>query len=180
MGIDLIGRLPRGKGSVQYPVVAVDYFTKWVEVEALSFITPTKIREFIYKNIVCRYGVLHTIVLDNKTQFDCEKFKEFYDDLYIKKVFTLVARPQANGQVKAVNKTIKHNLKMKLEDLKGRWFDELLKVLWVYRTTANSTTRETLLSLAYGYEAIVLVGIRAGSLRRENYNPEQNETLQRQ
>ena len=53
-------------------------------------------------------------------QFDYVKFKEFYDDLQIKKVFLSVARPQANGQVKAVSKTIKHNLKMKLENLKGR------------------------------------------------------------
>ena len=63
-------------------------------------------------------------------------------------MFTSVARPQANGQVEPVNKTITHNLKMKLEDLKGRWADELPEVLWAYRTSARSTTRETLLSLA--------------------------------
>ena len=42
---------------------------------------PVKIKEFIYKNIICRYGVLHTLMSDNGTQFDCNKFKEFYDDL---------------------------------------------------------------------------------------------------
>ena len=66
---------------MQYIVVAINYFTKWVEAEALESISPTKIREFIYKNIVCWYGVPHTIVSDNGTQFDCEEFKEFYDDL---------------------------------------------------------------------------------------------------
>ena len=66
---------------------------------------------------------------------------------------------------------------MKLEDLKGRWADELPEVLWVYRTTARSTTGETLFSLAHEYKAMVLVEIRAGSLQRENYNPKQNETL---
>ena len=50
-GVDLIGRLPKGRGSVQYVVVAIDYFTEWVEVEALTSITPSKIREFVYKNI---------------------------------------------------------------------------------------------------------------------------------
>ena len=48
-GIDLIGQLPKGKGSVQYAVVAVDYFTKWVEAEALATITPAKIRELVYE-----------------------------------------------------------------------------------------------------------------------------------
>ena len=78
-----------------------------------------------------------------------------------------------------MNKTIKHNLKTKLKDLKGRWVDELPEVLWAYRTTAGSTTGETLFSLAYRCEAMVLVEIGAGLLQIENNNPEQNETLQR-
>ena len=127
--IDLIGWLPKGRSSVQYAVVAIDYFTKWVDTKALASIMPTKINEFIYKNIVYRYEVPHTIVSDNDTQFNCEKFKEFYDNLQIKKVFTSVTRPQANGQVKVVNKMIKHNLKTKLEDLKGRWAEERPEVL---------------------------------------------------
>ena len=138
-------------------MVIVDYFTKWVNVEALTSITPAKIREFIYKNIICRYGIPHTIVSDNDTQFDCEEFKKFCNDLQIKKVFTSVARPHANEQVQTVKKTIKHNLKTKFEDLNGRWVGELPEVLWAYRTTARSTTGETLFSLAYKYEAMVLV-----------------------
>ena len=57
---------------MHYAVVAVDYFTKWVEAKALTSITPAKIEEFIYKNIVCWYGVPYTIILDNGTQIDCE------------------------------------------------------------------------------------------------------------
>ena len=96
-GIDLIGRFLKGIGSVQYAVVAIDYFTKWVEPEAFTSITPPKIKKSIYKNIICPNGVPHTIVFDSGTQFDCDEFKEFYNDLQIKKVFSSVARPQANG-----------------------------------------------------------------------------------
>ena len=90
-----------------------------------------------------------------------------------------MAQPQANGQVKAINKTIKHNPKTKLEDLKGRWVDELLEVLWAYRTTARTPPGETPFSLVYGYEVIVLVDIGVGFLRRENYDSNQNVSLQR-
>ncbi|XP_060972549.1 uncharacterized protein LOC133038419 [Cannabis sativa] len=41
-GIDLIGQLPKGKGEVQYAVVAVDYFTKWTDAEPLATITSKK------------------------------------------------------------------------------------------------------------------------------------------
>ena len=64
-GIDLIGQLLKGKGSVQYEVVVIDYFAKWVEAEALSSIAPASVKEFIYKNIAYHYGVAYTIVLDN-------------------------------------------------------------------------------------------------------------------
>ena len=52
-GIDLIGQLPKGRGSVQYVAVAIDYFTKWVEAKVFASITPSKIKEFVYKNIAC-------------------------------------------------------------------------------------------------------------------------------
>ena len=63
---------------------------------------------------------------------------------------------------------IKHNLKTKLEDLKGKWMDELPEVLRANRTTSRTTTVETLFSLAYRYEVMVLLEIRDGYLRREN------------
>ena len=72
--------LPKRRGSVQYTVVTVDYFTKWVEAEALASIMLVNIKEFVYKNIVCRYGVSYTIISDNGTQFNCDEFKEFYDN----------------------------------------------------------------------------------------------------
>ena len=48
-GIDLISQLSKGRGGAQYAVVVVDYFTKWVEAEALTSITPIKIKKFVYK-----------------------------------------------------------------------------------------------------------------------------------
>jgi hypothetical protein len=53
-------------------VVAVDYFTKWVEVEPLVNITAKVIERFLWKNIVYRYGVQHAFVTDNGKQFDYE------------------------------------------------------------------------------------------------------------
>ena len=64
-GIDLIGQLPKWRGSVQYAIDVIEYFTKWVEAEALASITHAKIKEF-----VCRYGKPYTIILNNDKQFD--------------------------------------------------------------------------------------------------------------
>ena len=76
-------------------------------------------------------------------------------------------------------KVIKHNLKMKLENLKRRWADDLLEVLWAYRTTARSMAGETPFSRAYRYEAMVPVEIGTRSLRGDNFDPEKNKILQK-
>ena len=121
----------------------------------------------------------HTIVSDNSKQFDYDEFKEFCDNFQIKKMLSLVGWPQANGQVEVVNKMIKYNLKTKLKDLKGWLVDELPEVLWAYRTTARTSTREIPFSLAYSYEVVVPVEIGARSLRKENYDLDQNLGPQR-
>ena len=64
-GINIIGPLPLGKGQVKFLLVAIDYFKKWVEVEALLTITEARIQNFVWKNIICRFGIPLTIISDN-------------------------------------------------------------------------------------------------------------------
>jgi hypothetical protein len=46
-GIDLVGLPPVGKGGCKFVVVTVDYFTKWLEAEALATITTGNVRNFL-------------------------------------------------------------------------------------------------------------------------------------
>ena len=119
------------------------------------------------------------IVLNNGTQFDSNEFHDFCDDLGIKKSFSSVDHPQTNGQVEAVNKIIKFNLKTKLEEWKGLWAEELPKVLWAYRTTSQTSIGETSFSLAYRVKAMIPVEVRVLSLWHETYDQEENFALQR-
>ena len=96
-GIDIVGPLPLGKRQVKFLLVAIDYFTKWVEVEALATITEAKIRSFVWMNVICRFGILMTIISDNGRQFDNQSFKNFYSNLGIKNQFSFPGHPQANG-----------------------------------------------------------------------------------
>ena len=61
-GIDIVDPLPQGKCQVKFLLVAIDYFTKWVEAEALAMITEARIRSFVWKNIICRFGIPLTII----------------------------------------------------------------------------------------------------------------------
>ena len=65
-----MGPLPQGKRQMKFLLVTIDYFTKWVEAEALATITEAKVQNFVWKNIVYRFGILRTIISDNDHQFD--------------------------------------------------------------------------------------------------------------
>ena len=55
---------------------------------------------------------------DNGTQFDSDLFTDFCEKHGVIKSFSSVAYPQANGQVEAVNKTLKVSLKKSLDDVR--------------------------------------------------------------
>ena len=83
--------------------------------------------------------------------------------------------PQSNGQAEVTIRTLKAALKTKLEDLKGSWVEYLPEVLWAYRTTQKSATRETPFALAFGTEAVAPVEVGIKSPRVELASEEQND-----
>ena len=128
-GIDIISPLPLSKGQVKFLLVAIDYFTKWVEAKALATITEAKIQNFVWKNIICRFGIPLTIISDNGQQFDSHGFRDFYSGLGIKNQFSSLGHPRANGQTEVMNRTLLRIIKTKLDDAKGAWPNELPNVL---------------------------------------------------
>ncbi|VVA39045.1 PREDICTED: rve domain-containing, partial [Prunus dulcis] len=82
--------------------------------------------------------------------------------------------PQANNQVEAVNKLLKRTLKKELEAKKGAWSKLLPEVLWAYRCTERTSTRETPYSLAFGVEAIIPVEVGVPTHRVNRYTPKVN------
>ncbi|GJW14239.1 reverse transcriptase domain-containing protein [Tanacetum coccineum] len=64
-GIDIAGPFPEGPGKVKFLIVAMDYFTKWIEAKAVATITGNQVKKFMWDNIVCRFGLPGEIVSDN-------------------------------------------------------------------------------------------------------------------
>ena len=116
-------------------LVGTDYFTEWVEAEPLANIRDMDVKRFIWKIIVTRFGVPHTLISDNGLQFDSKAFMQYCFDLGIKNRYSTSAYPQGNGQAETVNKVIVNGLKKRLDKAKGKWVEELPHVLWTYRTT---------------------------------------------
>ncbi|XP_052117555.1 uncharacterized protein LOC127747557 [Arachis duranensis] len=164
-GVDLLGPFPVGPGQVKYLIVAIDYYTKWIEAEPLASISSSNCKKFMWRQVITRFGIPEVVISDNGTQFIDKKFTEFLNGLGIRQRFSSVEHPQTNGQVESANKIILSGLKKRLDNKKGAWANELASVLWSYRTTEQSSTKETPFRLTYGLDAVILVEIGEPSPR---------------
>jgi transposase InsO family protein len=98
----LVGPFKKAKGEFTHIFVAVDKFTKWIEVKPATSITVAKAVEFI-KEIMYRFGVPNNIITNNMTQFTVREFKDFCTDSGIKINCASVSHPQSNSQVERSN-----------------------------------------------------------------------------
>ena len=174
-GMYILGPFPLATAQRKFLVVAIDYFTKWIEAKPLAKITTKQIAQFFWENVICRYGIPRILVTDNGTQFNNEEFRTYCAEYDIDLRFTSVAHPQANGQAEIANRIILDGLKKKVEKAQGTWAEEILPILWAYRTTCRVSTGATPFQLAYGTEAVVPLEITHTSPRIREFQPESNE-----
>jgi hypothetical protein len=162
----LLGPLPPTQGNFKYVVVAVEYFSKWIEAKPLATITSATVQMFFWQNIVYHFGVPKAITVDNGTQFDAKTFKTFCDQIGTKIHFTSVRHPESNGLVERENGFIITGIMMSIfNQPKGKWPDELIKVVWNHNTTVSRSTGFTPFKLTFGDEAITPEEARRGSIR---------------
>ena len=152
-GADILGPFPPARQQVRFLIVAVDYFTKWIEAEAVATITAARVKSFYWRNIICRFGVPYAIVSDNGAQFANSTFTEFAQMTGFRLIYSSVEHPQTNGQAELANKVILSGIKRRLDDAKGNWAEEQQNVLWTSRRTTQSSTSETPFRLTYGGDA---------------------------
>ncbi|KAK1665461.1 hypothetical protein QYE76_053620 [Lolium multiflorum] len=102
-GLDMVGKLHKASpGGYEYMLVAVDKFTKWIEAKPINSPDAASAIKFV-KSIVFRFGVPHSIVTDNDSNFTSKEFKAYCAEVGIKLHFASVGLPQTNGQVEKAN-----------------------------------------------------------------------------
>jgi ribonuclease HI len=165
-GLDLLGPLPPAQGNLKYVVVAVEYFSKWIEAKPLATITSATVQKFFWQNIVFRFDVSKAITVDNGTQFGVETFKELCDHIGTKIQFASVRHPESNGLVERANGIIMTGImKLIFNQPRGKWPEELIKVVWSHNTTMSRSIGFTPFKLLFGDEAVTPEDVKAGSIR---------------
>ncbi|XP_070029343.1 uncharacterized protein [Nicotiana sylvestris] len=76
-GMNVIGPIvPKASNGHRFILVAIDYFTKWVEAVTFKAVTKKAVVDFVHSNIICRFGIPKTIITDNATNLNSHLMKE--------------------------------------------------------------------------------------------------------
>ena len=104
-GLDLVGPLKKAPEGFTHLLVTIDKFTKWIEARPISTIKSEQAVLF-FLDIIHRFGVPNSIIIDNGTQFTGRKFIRFCDEQHIRIDWAAIAHPWTNGQVERANNLV--------------------------------------------------------------------------
>jgi hypothetical protein len=76
-GINIVDKLTPTQDNYTFAVVAVKYFTKWVEVKPFTNVSTASIKKFFWQNSICRCGIPRHFDVVNAKYFDNAMFKDF-------------------------------------------------------------------------------------------------------
>ncbi|XP_059291546.1 uncharacterized protein LOC132045041 [Lycium ferocissimum] len=154
-GIDVIGPIePPAFNGHHFILVAIDYFTKWVEATSHKSGTKKVAADFIKNNLICRFRVPESIITDNCANLNNHLMKDISEQFKITHRNSTAYRPQMNGAVEAANKNIKRILRKMVDNYKN-WHEQLPYALLGYRTTTRTSTGATPYLLIYITEAVI-------------------------
>ena len=106
----MVGPFKTARGGMTHLLVAVDKFTKWIEAKPIKKLNGPTAVTFI-SNITIRYGIPHSIITDNGTNFAKGALARFCTTQGIRLDLASVAHPLSNGQVERANGLILSGIK---------------------------------------------------------------------
>ncbi|XP_070046607.1 uncharacterized protein [Nicotiana tomentosiformis] len=112
MGIDIIGLIkPAASDEHRFILVAIYYFTKWVEAVSYKAVTKKVVADFVRDHIVWRFEMCESIITDKVANLNSDLMKAMYETFKIKHQNSIAYRPQMNRAVEANDKNNKKILR---------------------------------------------------------------------
>jgi hypothetical protein len=162
--IDFTTCHPASARGHRYIIVAVDYFTKWVQAMPTSKNDGETTSLFIFNLIVERFDIPKEIVTDHGSHFQNKMMSELTSNLGLRQENSSPYYPQENGQVEVVNKSLKTILQQMINYAKSNWHLMLYLTLWTYRMSVNTSTGLSHFQLVYRLEEVFPIECHISSL----------------
>ena len=133
IAVDLIA-LPRTCSGYVGCFVLVDHFSKWLSMMPIKNKTGETIAKQIEKCISTLPAKPSKCLSDNGPEFRSKEFTKILEKYSIEHILTTPYKPQSNGAVERVNRTVIQLFKA-LADNPARWDEDLAQLVIIYNQT---------------------------------------------
>ena len=140
IAMDILGPLPMTTRDNQYILVVGCYFSKWTEAYALPNHTAETVADVLMRQFICRFGIPLSLHTDQGREFDSEIIRELCRLLGITKSKTVSYRPQSDGLIERMNRTVLQMLSAYVNNDRDDWDEHLPYVMSAYRGTRHNST----------------------------------------
>jgi len=151
LAIDLMGPFPQTQRKNTQLLVAVDHFSKWVELFALPKATAHAVARKLEQEVFCRWGAPRKLLSDNGKNLKSNIMQSVCKTWGIKHKFTTFYHPQANI-TERINKNIGAIMRSYVARRHAKWDENLPEVALALRTAISDTTGFSPCMLNFGRE----------------------------
>jgi transposase InsO family protein len=120
---------------------------------------------FLFNQIIARFDIPREILTDHGSHFQNKVMSELTSKLGLRQEHSSPYYPQVNGQVEAVNKSIKTILQRTIDSARSNCHLMLYSTLWAYRMSVKTATDFSPFQLIYGLEAVLPIECQTPSLK---------------
>ena len=165
-GLDFVGPFKpvATRTEHKYIIMAIYYYTKWVEAKALRDNIAMSTTKFIYEHLWCRFGCPIELVSNQDGHFLNHLICELTTHYTVLHKKSSPYYPQANGLAESTNKILQTILKKIVNENRTNWDDKLHNALWAYRTMCKTSIQSTRFRMAFRLEAVMPIEFRIPSL----------------
>ena len=153
IAMDLMGPLNPQSENFSYILVIGEYMTKFIVTVPLIDQTAESVAKAFVNNIILQHGVPERVLTDLGSNFQSEFMDILYKQFGIERLRTTAYRPQCDGMVERVNRTLADMLASYVSSHPDRWSTFLPFVTFAYNTAVHTSTGFTPFYLLYGREA---------------------------
>ena len=90
--------------GARYIITGIEYLTRWVEAKAVRNCDAAIAAQFLFENIISRFGCPIILMSDQGTHFLNRTIEALTEEFHIQHHKSTPYHPQANGMVEAFNK----------------------------------------------------------------------------
>ena len=176
---DIVGPFPESSSGNSYILVAVDYFTRWVEAYPIPCQEAPVVARKLVDEMFCRFSPPEQLLSDQGREFESQLMAEVCKLLGIQKSRTTPYHPQCDGLVERWNRTLLQSLATSVTDHPENWEEFVKKICMAYNTSVHPTTGFTPFYLMFGRQAKLPVDLMYGTPESEVLSPSQYAAMQK-